>query len=385
MLRIMTSKPIVTTTKSPKPNQPRTMAVVPTPLFTLPLPKSCAICAAATDAVCCQSTLTSTKMEEMKMRASAACETGREGNGLTSTSEPVLGSGSSCQPGKVASRMKEIGEDDAVLEGAGDPDQVQRILVDSDLCCKARGIVAAEERSNEIRNMSGMSGDEEEHPANSSAKLPRQSLHDGMWATIAELTKQDDRYGDQDHEHMMVAQEGYYPVDANGESEVAHGGCRNCEFVLCSSNDPPVPAGPRNELGGGDVVCLSQTELGEECSIMLRSFSLGRDGGNQGFENGGCPRTEGEKEDQGDSSVVEKLFLVIALRQMVGGGELMLVAGGASAGLVTLLSPFGAARALSGRAHASARPTRHPSLPPAACLHPGDPTPFSRQKSPKQH
>lgn len=40
------------------------------------------------------------------MRASATCETGREGKGLTSTSEPVRASRSSCQPGKVARRMK---------------------------------------------------------------------------------------------------------------------------------------------------------------------------------------------------------------------------------------------------------------------------------------
>ena len=38
------------------------------------------------------------------MRARAIWETGREGNGLTSFS--VLMSGSSCQPGKVASRIK---------------------------------------------------------------------------------------------------------------------------------------------------------------------------------------------------------------------------------------------------------------------------------------
>ena len=40
ILRIMTSKPIVTMISSAKPNHPRTMAVVPTPLLTLPLPKS---------------------------------------------------------------------------------------------------------------------------------------------------------------------------------------------------------------------------------------------------------------------------------------------------------------------------------------------------------
>jgi hypothetical protein len=42
----------------------------------------------------------------MKMRARATCETGREGNGLMSMSEPVRASRSSCQPGKVARRRK---------------------------------------------------------------------------------------------------------------------------------------------------------------------------------------------------------------------------------------------------------------------------------------
>ncbi len=102
----MTKSPIVTIINNANPNHPNTIALVPTPLLTLPFPKSCATCAAATDAVCCQRTLTSTKMEEMKMRARAACETGREGKGLMSTSEPVRASRSSCQPGKVASMRK---------------------------------------------------------------------------------------------------------------------------------------------------------------------------------------------------------------------------------------------------------------------------------------
>lgn len=85
------------------PNQPNTMADVPTPLLTLPLPRSCAICAPATEAVCCQSTDTRTKIEAMKMSARAICETKREGKGFTSTSEPSDVC-SSCQPGKVARR-----------------------------------------------------------------------------------------------------------------------------------------------------------------------------------------------------------------------------------------------------------------------------------------
>lgn len=106
MLKIMTSSPIVTRIKRANENHPSTIAAVPTPLLTLPFPKSCAICAAATDAVCCHNTETSTKMEAMKMSASATCDTGREGNGLMSMSDPVLASCSSCHPGKVARRRK---------------------------------------------------------------------------------------------------------------------------------------------------------------------------------------------------------------------------------------------------------------------------------------
>lgn len=106
MLKIITSRPTVTMMSSAKPNQPNTIALVPTPLLTLPFPKSCVICAAATDAVCCHRTLTRTKMEAMKMRARATCETGREGKGLMSMSLPVRASCSSCQPGKVARRRK---------------------------------------------------------------------------------------------------------------------------------------------------------------------------------------------------------------------------------------------------------------------------------------
>jgi hypothetical protein len=57
--------------------------------------------------VCCHSTDTSTKMDAMKMMASAICDTGRLGNGLTSRSEPEL-LDSSCQPGKVASRRRQM-------------------------------------------------------------------------------------------------------------------------------------------------------------------------------------------------------------------------------------------------------------------------------------
>lgn len=106
MLRIITSNPMVTTTMRPNPNQPRTMAEVPTPLFTLPFPRSWATVLAATDAVCCHKTDTSTNTDATKIRAKAAWETGREGIGITSRSEP-LESISSCHPGKVARMIKQ--------------------------------------------------------------------------------------------------------------------------------------------------------------------------------------------------------------------------------------------------------------------------------------
>lgn len=106
MLRIITSSPIVTTTNNPKPNHPRIIADVPTPLLTLPFPMSCAIVLAATDAVCCHNTDTRTKTDATKISARATCDTGREGNGFTSRSDP-LASISSCQPGKVASKTKQ--------------------------------------------------------------------------------------------------------------------------------------------------------------------------------------------------------------------------------------------------------------------------------------
>ena len=57
---------MVTMMSNVKLNQPSTMALVPTPDMTLPLPKSWAITEAATEAVCCHSTETRTKMEATK-------------------------------------------------------------------------------------------------------------------------------------------------------------------------------------------------------------------------------------------------------------------------------------------------------------------------------
>jgi len=98
---------MVTMISNAKLNHPSTIADVPTPLRTLPLPRSCAIIDAATEAVCCHRTETRTKIEAMKMMAKAICDTGREGNGLTSLSLPAASS-SSCQPGKVAKSRRQI-------------------------------------------------------------------------------------------------------------------------------------------------------------------------------------------------------------------------------------------------------------------------------------
>lgn len=80
-----------------------TMALVPTPDLTAPLPKSCTMTAAATEAVCCHRTDTRIKMDETKMMARATCETAREGSWWMKRSEPWLSS-SSYQLGKVARR-----------------------------------------------------------------------------------------------------------------------------------------------------------------------------------------------------------------------------------------------------------------------------------------
>lgn len=107
ILNIITSNPIVTMISNAKLNQPSTMAVVPTPLLTLPLPKSWAMMDAATDAVCCHRTETRTNIEAMNMMARAIWETGLEGKGLTSRSLPEASS-SSCHPGKVAKRRRHM-------------------------------------------------------------------------------------------------------------------------------------------------------------------------------------------------------------------------------------------------------------------------------------
>jgi hypothetical protein len=108
MLNRINSRPIVVMINSANPNQPSTIAAVPTPLCTDPLPKSSVTDAAATEAVCCHSTETRTKTEATKTSASATWQTGRDGKGFTSISDPVSSSSSACQPGKVARRMKQM-------------------------------------------------------------------------------------------------------------------------------------------------------------------------------------------------------------------------------------------------------------------------------------
>lgn len=71
ILKIMTNRPMVTIISSVNENQPSTMALVPTPDMTLPFAKSSAMVLAATEAVCCHRTETSTKTEAMKMMARA--------------------------------------------------------------------------------------------------------------------------------------------------------------------------------------------------------------------------------------------------------------------------------------------------------------------------
>ena len=166
---------MVTRMKRANPNHPRIMAVVPTPDLTLPFPRSCVIVLAPTEAVCCHNTDTSTKMEAMKMSARATCDTALDGKGLTSLSSP-RSSVSSCQPGKVANKMKhmkaktmatilrgqsqpdnlygvaerkeyshQVRKDYVVFECTGDPDQIQGILIDTDLARQTASIVAAKE------------------------------------------------------------------------------------------------------------------------------------------------------------------------------------------------------------------------------------------------
>lgn len=129
---------------------------------------------AATEAVCCHSTDTSTNTDAMNMRARAICETGREGKGWICCWEP-LSSTSSCQPGKVARMRKQknariiatilqwaiskkrgeefqkecrdshqVRKHDTILKCTCYPNQIQWILIHAHLPCQTTGIVAAQ-------------------------------------------------------------------------------------------------------------------------------------------------------------------------------------------------------------------------------------------------
>lgn len=91
---------MVTIISSAKPNQPRTIAVTPTPVATDPFPMFSAMVAAATLAVCCHSTETSTKIAATNITASATWDTARLGSRFLSGPPSY----SSSYPGKVARR-----------------------------------------------------------------------------------------------------------------------------------------------------------------------------------------------------------------------------------------------------------------------------------------
>ncbi len=107
MLNIMTSRPMVTMMRRVKLNQPMTIALVPTPDKTLPLARVLGY-----DAGCYRGRVLPQHRDEDEDAGDeddgqATCDTGRDGNGLTSRSEPSLSS-SSCHPGKVARRRRQM-------------------------------------------------------------------------------------------------------------------------------------------------------------------------------------------------------------------------------------------------------------------------------------
>ena len=54
---------------------------------------------------------------------------------------------SACAADERRMHVHEVGEDDVGLERAGDPDEIQWILIDADLSCQTAGIVAAQPSS----------------------------------------------------------------------------------------------------------------------------------------------------------------------------------------------------------------------------------------------
>lgn len=85
---------------SPTANHPSTIAAVPTCPETAPYVSVSAIDAVELLFICCQSTETKTNPNERLIIPKATCETGREGNGFTSTSDPPSFI-SECHPGNV--------------------------------------------------------------------------------------------------------------------------------------------------------------------------------------------------------------------------------------------------------------------------------------------
>lgn len=90
----------------------------------------------------------------------------------------------------------------------------------------------------------------------------------------SELTKQDNRYCDQYHEHMMVTQERNQPLDSNSEPYVRHRGRNGLPAVWWMGREIKLrPSGTGGVVGeecarAGGVVSLLFLS-GKECSMFL--------------------------------------------------------------------------------------------------------------------
>lgn len=104
----MSSSPRATIMVRQKLIQPIAIAPAPTSVLTLPTFALSAIAAAPTAPTCCQRLATSNSTLPTNVHARAIWDTGIEGKGLTSLSDPVIWFLSSCQPGKVARRRMQI-------------------------------------------------------------------------------------------------------------------------------------------------------------------------------------------------------------------------------------------------------------------------------------
>lgn len=90
---------------SAKTAHPNAIAVVPAAATRRPCVVASTTNAAAEAATCCHSAETRLKSEAIPRAHAAIWEIAREGNGRTSTSDPVRTLRSSCQPGNVAIRQ----------------------------------------------------------------------------------------------------------------------------------------------------------------------------------------------------------------------------------------------------------------------------------------